>query len=160
MSFKRAFFFYHQQCFKILQACQTSFQGLLHFLGTCWNKYLWGLFSIAIIPQDIINYYQYYYYYYLTRCEQKAYVQNLKMLSQGQLDVLHLKHFNFFIKQINSFQSVDLKKRTKQNNKKNNKQRKRGKSPSRDVAKRRLPAKFAGWERGDRRLKFGRRSPD
>ena len=104
-------FFYHQQCFKILQACQTSFQGLLHFLGTCWNKYLWGLFAIAIIPQDIINYYQYYYYYYyyyyLTRCEQKAYVQNLKMLSQGQLDVLHLKHFNFFIKQINSFQTVD-----------------------------------------------------
>ena len=110
VSFKRAFFFYHQQCFKILQACQTSFQGLLHFLGTCWNKYLWGLFAIAIIPQDIINYYQYYYYYYyyyLTRCEQKAYVQNLKMLSQGQLDVLHLEHFNFFIKQINSFQTED-----------------------------------------------------
>ena len=105
---KEHFFFYHQQCFKILHACQTSFQGLLHFLGTCWNKYLWGLFAIAIIPQDIINYYQYYYYYYyLTRCEQKVYVQNLKMLSQGQLDVLHLKHFNFFIKQINSFQWVD-----------------------------------------------------
>ena len=39
------------------------------------------------------------------------------MLSQGQQDVAHLKPFNYFITQINSFQSVDYKKRTKQNKK-------------------------------------------
>ena len=80
----------------------------------------WGLFAIAIIPLDVINYYHY--YYYLTRCEQKASVQNLKMLSQGQQDVAHLKHF----KQIDSFQSVDLKKEQNKTIKK--KQTKRGKS--------------------------------
>ena len=52
--FQKSNFFYHQQCFRIVQTCETFFQGLLHFLGTCSNKYLWELSAIAIIPQDII----------------------------------------------------------------------------------------------------------